>query len=152
MSQSKGMPYFFNKDTKQSSWDTPPDVDADTVPGKELLKQKNDQVRASHLLVKHRDSRRPSSWKEDNITRTKEEAINILLGYQTEIKGDPETFAKLAQAHSDCSSHARGGDLGPFGRGQMQRPFEEATYALDVGQMSDIISTDSGVHIILRTE
>jgi hypothetical protein len=38
------------------------------------------QVQASHLLVKHRDSRRPSSWREENITRSKEEALEILLG------------------------------------------------------------------------
>lgn len=40
---------------------------------------------------------------------------------------------------------------GRFGRGQMQKPFEEATFALQVGQLSDIVDTDSGVHIILRT-
>ena len=38
------------------------------------------QVRASHILVKHRESRRPSSWKEEKITRTKEEALEILEG------------------------------------------------------------------------
>jgi len=38
------------------------------------------QVQASHILVKHRDSRRPSSWKEDKITRTKEEALEIIEG------------------------------------------------------------------------
>jgi peptidyl-prolyl cis-trans isomerase NIMA-interacting 1 len=40
---------------------------------------------------------------------------------------------------------------GLFGRGKMQKPFEEAAFALKVGEMSDIIDTDSGVHIILRT-
>ena len=40
---------------------------------------------------------------------------------------------------------------GRFGRGQMQKPFEEATYALKVGELSDVVDTDSGVHIILRT-
>jgi len=85
------------------------------------------------------------------VTRTKAEAEEILRGYQAQIAGDPAEFAKLAEVHSDCSSHSRGGDLGPFGRGQMQKPFEEATYGLEVGQMSDIISTDSGVHLILRT-
>ncbi len=48
-------------------------------------------------------------------------------------------------------SAQRGGDLGFFGRGQMQRPFEEATYALQVGELSGPVFTDSGVHLILRT-
>ena len=68
-----------------------------------------------------------------------------------QIGGDPEKFGELASRHSDCSSHSNRGDLGWFQRGMMQKPFEEATYSLEVGQMSDVIETDSGVHIILRT-
>jgi NIMA-interacting peptidyl-prolyl cis-trans isomerase 1 len=95
------------------------------------------------------------SNSQSNITRTKEEAISILRTYQQQITdaGDDyqKAFASLAHEHSDCSSFSKGGDLGWFGRNQMQRPFEEATFALDVGKVSDVVSTDSGVHLILRT-
>ncbi|KAH6917105.1 hypothetical protein BKA70DRAFT_1251373 [Coprinopsis sp. MPI-PUGE-AT-0042] len=158
MSNSRKVPYFFNVETMKSSWEPPDgmtDEEASKLPGaQEHLKSEGvhaGQVRASHLLVKHKDSRRPSSWKENNITRTKEEAIEILKGYEAQINGSPEKFAELAKEHSDCSSHSHGGDLGWFGRGMMQKPFEDNTYSLEVGKMSDIISTDSGVHIILRT-
>ncbi|KAI0692941.1 hypothetical protein BC835DRAFT_1096675 [Cytidiella melzeri] len=157
MSNSRGVPYYFNTQTSQSTWDPPSDLTEDQVkslPGAHFLTGAGGgegKVRASHLLVKHRDSRRPSSWREENITRSKEEAIDILKGYQAQIDGSPEKFAELASQYSDCSSARNGGDLGAFGRGQMQKPFEDTTYGLKVGQMSDIISTDSGVHIILRT-
>ena len=62
-----------------------------------------------------------------------------------------EDFATLAQTESDCSSAKQGGDLGPFGRGQMQKPFEDAAFGLKVGELSGIVSSDSGVHIIKRT-
>ena len=63
----KGRTYYLNIHTKQSQWDFP------TSPA-----SVGQQVRCSHLLVKHKDSRRPSSWREENITRTKEEALEIL--------------------------------------------------------------------------
>lgn len=90
------------------------------------------EVQASHLLVKHAGSRRPSSWREEKITRTKEEAINILKGYRQQIVNKEKTFEELATQFSDCSSAKRGGDLGPFGKGQMQRAFEVAAFGLKV--------------------
>ncbi|KAJ3476204.1 hypothetical protein NLI96_g11319 [Meripilus lineatus] len=123
LSNSKGVPYFYNPETRQSVWDPPSELsqeEIDALPGAaEYLSKggaKPNQVRASHLLVKHSGSRRPSSWKEENITRSKEEAIEILKGYQSEIGGSAEKFAQLASKHSDCSSHSSGGDLGFFGK------------------------------------
>jgi peptidyl-prolyl cis-trans isomerase NIMA-interacting 1 len=107
-------------------------------------------VRCRHLLVKHSGSRRPASWKSDNITRSKDEAIALLSQHADRILAGEVSFEELATKESDCSSAKRGGDLGPFGRGQMQQPFEEASFALAVGQISGIVDTESGVHIIQR--
>jgi hypothetical protein len=53
-----------------------------------------------------------------------------------------EAFAKYAQERSDCGSYAKGGDLGLFGPGMMQKEFEDGTRATPVGQMSGIVSGD----------
>ncbi|RUS87219.1 hypothetical protein EGW08_005059 [Elysia chlorotica] len=140
-SRSNGKDYFMNIYTKESQWETPT----------EAAVQKSDKVTCSHLLVKHTESRRPQNYKGEQITRSKEEALQLLRGYRDMIVNGEAKFADLAEKHSDCSSARRGGDLGPFGPGQMQKPFEEASFALQVGEMSEPISTDSGVHIILRT-
>jgi len=113
------------------------------------------EVRASHILIKHQGSRRPASWKDPDgevIRRTtKSAATQKILQLRDSILSGKEDFARLAQTESDCSSARKGGDLGWFGRGQMQKPFEEATYALKVGEVSDVVDSDSGMHIILRT-
>jgi len=112
-------------------------------------------VRCSHLLIKHKGSRNPKSWKDPDgkeITqRTKEQAIAILEGHIKVLKEGKVKFADLAKANSDCGSAAKGGDLGNFGHGMMQAPFEAASFALQVNEMSGIVDTESGVHIILRT-
>ena len=69
------------------------------------------QIRCSHLLVKHRDSRRPSSWRQAQITRSKEEAIDILQGYEQRIKSGEVSLGDLAVSESDCSSARKKGDL-----------------------------------------
>ncbi|KAK9678771.1 hypothetical protein RND81_11G232400 [Saponaria officinalis] len=113
------------------------------------------QVRASHILIKHEGSRRKSSWKDPDgrviATTTKDSAVSQLKSIRDDILSGKSNFSDVATRVSDCSSAKRGGDLGPFGRGQMQKPFEEATFALNVGEISDIVETESGVHIIMRT-
>ena len=111
------------------------------------------KVQASHLLIKHQGSRNPVSRRTGQSTAgtTKEAAIAELQEYEKKIKSGELDFAKAATARSDCGSFKAGGDLGPFGRGEMQKPFEDATFALQVGEMSGIVDTDSGVHLILRT-
>ena len=62
-----------------------------------------------------------------------------------------EKFAALAFHRSDCGSFEVGGDLGTFGPGEMQAPFEDAAYATPIGEVSKPVQTDSGLHIIFRT-
>lgn len=69
------------------------------------------KIRAAHLLVKHKDSRRPSSWKEPNITRNQAEALQIIRSHQARIKAGEATLGDLAMKESDCSSARKQGDL-----------------------------------------
>ena len=95
---------------------------------------------------------------EDDVNQTRsttnEKEIRLATRLRAEIvaSADPhKAFAAKAKARSDCSSFSSGGDLGNFGPGQMQKPFEDASFALDVGEISGIVESDSGLHIILRT-
>jgi peptidyl-prolyl cis-trans isomerase C len=63
-----------------------------------------------------------------------------------------ESFAKLAEQYSIDGTRKRGGDLGFFGRGVMVREFEDAAFKLDKGQVSGLVKTQFGYHIIKRLE
>ncbi|NXF12576.1 PIN1 isomerase, partial [Smithornis capensis] len=152
-----GRVYYFNHLTNASQWERP----SGSGSGSRSGPAEPGRVRCSHLLVKHNQSRRPSSWRQERITRSKEEALELINGneffpgfpgYIQKIKSGEEDFESLASQFSDCSSAKAGGDLGAFGRGQMQKPFEDASFALRAGEMSGPVFTESGIHIILRTE
>ena len=135
---------------------------ADREPRHQAKKKKPREVRVLHILRKHRDSRRPTSWRTPGgVTINRDEAASELqslheLLKEVEGEGDPAelkaAFEELARTESDCSSHKRGGDLGKFGRRKMHAAFEEASFALEVNELSDVIDTPSGVHLILRIE
>lgn len=95
-------------------------------------------VRARHILVRVS----PTASKGDKDT-----AMNRIKDVQKQLKdGD---FAELAKKYSeDPGSRERGGDLGYFTRGDMVPAFEKAAFALNVGQTSDIVTTDFGYHLI----
>lgn len=63
-----------------------------------------------------------------------------------------EKFSKIAKELSVCPSKKRNGDLGTFGRGQMVKEFEKAAFDLQKGQISPIVKTKFGYHIIKRLE
>jgi peptidyl-prolyl cis-trans isomerase C len=107
----------------------------DSNPG---LFEQPEQVQASHILLKV-DPKGDASQKA--------EAHKTIEKVQQRLQKG-EAFAALAKEFSQCPSSEKGGDLGYFGRGQMVKPFEEAAFALKPGQMSDIIETRFGYHLI----
>lgn len=104
--------------------------------------QKSDEVKASHILV-----RVPADANET----TKKEARKKIESVQSKIKAGGD-FAALAKEQSDCPSKEKGGELGFFGRGQMVPPFEKAAFALKPGEVSDIVETEFGYHLIKAQE
>ena len=95
-------------------------------------------VRARHILV---------SVDDPPDERQKKEALRkIKVVKKKLVKG--EEFESLAREFSDCPSSAQGGDLGFFMRGQMVQPFEDAAFALEKGEISDIVETRYGYHLI----
>ena len=66
-----------------------------------------------------------------------------------EVRANPAKFAELAKARSqDPGSAANGGDLGFFGRGVMTKPFESVAFAMKQGQISEVVETEFGYHIL----
>ena len=97
-----------------------------------------EQVCASHILIKV-DPKADAAQKA--AARKKIDDI------QRQLKNG-ENFSELAKKVSDCPSNTKGGDLGCFSRGQMVRPFEDVAFSLKPGEVSGIVETDFGFHII----
>ena len=74
----------------------------------------------------------------------------MLKGYEQQIRSGDKQLGELAVSESDDSSARNRGDLGFFGKGQMQKEFENAAFALQPGEMSSVVETASGVHLIQR--
>ena len=100
-----------------------------------------DTIRASHILILADD-------KADAKTHlaAQEKAAKIAA----EVKANPAKFAEVAKAESGCPSKAQGGSLGAFKKGQMVPEFEKAAAALKEGEISGVVKTQFGYHIIRR--
>jgi len=101
-----------------------------------------------HILLKHTGSRNPSDLKGHPIVRSKAEARALLSKFQKTIQSGLVSFEQLALQHSDCKSSRYGGRIRPFGPGEMHAEFERAVRNLEPGQLSGIVETPSGLHLI----
>ncbi|OLQ07034.1 Peptidyl-prolyl cis-trans isomerase A [Symbiodinium microadriaticum] len=114
-----------------------------------------EEVHVMHILRKHTGSRKPKNRGGQPITCSQQEAEEYLEEIANQLVGLSadklrQRFAELAKSESDCASAKKGGDYGRFHRGQREQAFEDAAFALKIGEVSDIVSTMSGVHLILR--
>jgi peptidyl-prolyl cis-trans isomerase C len=100
--------------------------------------KQDESVRASHILIRVDE-------KADAATKKKARAEIDAVLKQVKAGGD---FAKLAQQHSQDSSAAQGGDLNFFAKGQMVPAFDKVAFELKPGQVSDVVTTQFGYHII----
>lgn len=104
-----------------------------------------ERVAARHVLVAWRGAvgAQPSQRRSKEEARTRaDEALQKLRA--------GEDFGKIARAYSDDGSATQGGSLGAFGRGEMDAAFERAAFALAPGQLSELVETPFGYHIIQR--
>ena len=93
-----------------------------------------------------------SKSKPESVTRTREEARARADEALRKIRGGA-AFEEIVKQYSDEPGSAeRSGDLGTFERGQMVKAFADAAFALKVGEVSEIVETPFGFHIIKRTE
>jgi parvulin-like peptidyl-prolyl isomerase len=100
-------------------------------------------VRASHILIR----------LAPNASQAERQAAKIKLGtLRQEILAGKIDFADAARKHSDCPSKANGGDIGPFPyKFAVLEPFAKAAFAMKVGDISDVVATDFGLHLIKVT-
>jgi peptidyl-prolyl cis-trans isomerase D len=124
---------------------TPSDADVQKYYQANLKQyQTEGQVRASHILIAV-----PKDASAEDRAKAKMHAAEVLK----EVKAHPDQFAAIAKRESqDPGSADKGGDLGFFDHSMMVKPFADAAFALQKGQISDLVQSDFGYHIIEVTD
>jgi len=106
--------------------------------------QAKQQRRAKHILFNV-----GTDMTADEIKKIQTKALNVL----SEVKKNPKTFKKNAEKYSqDAESSKNGGDLGFFSRGDMTKAFDDAVFSMSKNQISELIKTEFGFHIVMLTD
>ena len=113
------------------------DIPKDTTP---------EEITASHILIAYKGAERSGATRTKPAAKTLAETVLKLA------RTEGADFASLAQKHSDGPSKTKGGDLGAFKKGAMAKAFEEAAFKLKVGEISGVVETPFGFHVIKRTK
>ena len=107
-----------------------------------------DEISASHILISYKGADRADS----KITRSKQAARKEAERIRGLITNGDKDFADMAKKHSDGPSGPKGGDLGSFKFEVMAQPFSEAAFDLNIDEVSEVVETGFGFHIIKRTQ
>jgi len=105
-----------------------------------------EEITASHILIAYKGAERSKAKRTKAAARKLAETVLKLA------KPKGADFASLARKYSDGPSKTKGGDLGAFKKGKMAKAFEETAFKLKVGELSEIVETPFGFHIIKRTK
>lgn len=105
------------------------------------------EIGARHILVMHMNSQQ----KPEGITRTREEALERAKEVLLKLRGGADFTEMVSEYTDEPGGVERGGDLGVFKRDVMVKPFSDAAFKLKVGEVSEVIETSYGWHVIKRT-
>jgi len=111
------------------------------------LESQPETIRARHILVMHSDSQA----KPEGVTRTREEARARASECLVKLAAGADFGAMVNEYSDEPGAKPRVGDLGSFTRGTMVKAFSDAAFALEIGELSSIVETAYGFHIIKRT-
>ena len=104
-----------------------------------------DKAHGRHVLIRYKGAKRA----DRRVRRSKAGAREIAEQLHTKLSEGAD-FERVARKHSEDASAERGGDIGPQGRGRLALPFEEALFALEPGELSPVVESEYGFHIIQR--
>jgi hypothetical protein len=105
-----------------------------------------EEISAQHILIGYQGA------AMSEATRTKEEANALAEEVLQKVRAPGADFGELARQYSEGPSAPQGGDLSSFKKEQMAPTFSEAAFALKVGEVSDVVETPFGFHVIKRTK
>ncbi len=135
----------------ESRWD--PDRDPRARRGRQRGRRgpaavKGPERAGAHILIAYKGS----AARKPGITRTKEEARAFAKKLSEQLKKHPEQFAEMAKKHSDGPTGRRGGLLGVWHKGRMVPAFDNAIDGLKVNEISGVVETRFGFHVIKRLD
>lgn len=106
------------------------------------------KLAGAHILIAYKGAMRA----RPDVTRSKKEARKLAAKLSKQLKKSPDKFAEVARKQSDGPSKVKGGDLGTWRRGRMVPAFDEAIGKLKIGEVSGVVETPFGFHVMKRLE